>query len=135
MGDDYLDAAERHYQDAQLLFTQSTPRWANASHLFGISAECALKAIASQSNPEVKFFGQKGHLPALFTELLNVAPYIAGNAELAAHIEGLVPSFAHWKVEQRYAAQATFDAAVVGEQQRGAHHAQKLMTNFLAGLI
>ncbi|MDD2711989.1 MAG: hypothetical protein PHU77_03640 [Simplicispira sp.] len=135
MGDDYLDAAVRHLADAELLFTQLPSRLANASHLFGLSAECSLKAIACQSKPGAAFRGSKGHIPKLFAELLNVAPGIAGNTQLAMHINGLEPSFTDWKVEQRYAPQATFDAQVVCRQQSGAQNAKRLMTNVLAGLI
>ena len=134
MGDDYQDAAERHLQDANVLLGQSPPRLANASHLFGISAECSLKVIARRFKPGARFFGPKGHIPELFAELLHVAPSIAGNAELASQIEGLAPMFADWKVEQRYTLQTTFEAQVVGQQQCGAQKAKMLMNNVLAGL-
>ena len=40
---DFLDAHERHWYDAELLFTEQ--RWANADHLYGIAAECGLKRL------------------------------------------------------------------------------------------
>jgi hypothetical protein len=140
MGEDYQDAAGRHLQDANLLFDQSPPRLANASHLFGISAECSLKAIARQSNPNIrswksKNIGSNGHLPMLATELLHLAPSIEGNADLAKKIQGLAPSFADWEVGQRYHPQTTFDADAVGRQQTGAHYANLLMRNVLSGVV
>ncbi|MBF0630201.1 MAG: hypothetical protein HQL89_04335 [Magnetococcales bacterium] len=41
--DDYYDAAERHRRDAELLFKAG--RMANADHLYGLAAECLLKAF------------------------------------------------------------------------------------------
>jgi hypothetical protein len=40
---DFLDAHERHWQDAELLLTNQ--RLANADHLYGMSAECGLKRL------------------------------------------------------------------------------------------
>lgn len=135
MGEDYQDAAGRHLQDANLLFEQSPPRLANASHLFGISAECSLKAIAHQSGVKISRANGKGHIPKLFTELLNVAPGIAGNTELAERIQTLAPLFADWEIGQRYHPQTAFDADAVGRQQTGAKNANLLMRNVLSGVV
>lgn len=43
MHPDYRDAAERHWEDASYL--SADKRFANADHLYGLSAECALKAV------------------------------------------------------------------------------------------
>ncbi len=40
---DFLDAHERHWYDADRLF--SAGRYANADHLFGMAAECGLKRL------------------------------------------------------------------------------------------
>jgi hypothetical protein len=40
---DYRDAAERHWEDAGFLINDN--RIANTDHLFGMAAECALKAV------------------------------------------------------------------------------------------
>lgn len=77
--DDYQDASNRHLHDAESLFAQIPKRLANASHLFGLSAECSLKAIARKFDPSAKFNGSKGHLPGLFSELQNVSPKIGSN--------------------------------------------------------
>jgi len=42
---DYLDAMERHWLDAEDLFQRTDPRLANADQLYGLSAECGLKAL------------------------------------------------------------------------------------------
>lgn len=40
---DYLDAHDRHWDDAERLF--QAQRWANADHLYGMAAECGLKRL------------------------------------------------------------------------------------------
>ena len=40
---DFRDAAERHYEDAGYLLADD--RLSDADHLFGLSGECALKAV------------------------------------------------------------------------------------------
>ena len=133
--DDYENASERHLHDAELLFTQVPPRLANASHLFGLSAECSLKAIARNFEPRARFSGNKGHIPGLFSELQNVSPSIGSNANLVRHITAIKPQFANWNVNQRYASQITFGQGTIADEQTGANDAQLLMTNCLNGLI
>lgn len=43
MNPDFLDAHDRHWNDAEYLF--AALRWANADHLYGLSAECGLKRL------------------------------------------------------------------------------------------
>lgn len=133
--DDYQNASERHLQDAELLFTQAPKRLANASHLFGLSAECSLKAIARKFKPSARFYGAKGHIPGLFSELQNVSPAIGGSATLAENIAKIQPRFSQWDVSQRYASQATFSQGTVADEQTGANDANLLMKNHLQGLI
>ena len=45
MSENYTEAALRHWRDAELLKEQN--RVENADHLFGVAAECALKAQVS----------------------------------------------------------------------------------------
>lgn len=133
--DDHQNASERHLQDAELLFAHAPKRLANASHLFGLSAECSLKAIAKNFNSGATFGGSNGHIPRLFSELQNVSPAIGGNATLSNHIAAIRPRFMQWKVSQRYASQITFVQGTVADEQTGANEAHLLMTNCLKGLI
>lgn len=43
MSCDFADSCQRHWDDAERLF--SSGRWANADHLYGFSAESALKRL------------------------------------------------------------------------------------------
>lgn len=49
---DFLDAMDRHWRDAELL--RRKERLANADHLYGLSAECGLKAIMQRLGMEMK---------------------------------------------------------------------------------
>lgn len=131
--DDYPDAAERHLDDAELLFAQVPQRLANASHLFGMVAECSLKTIARAISPSVSFSGSSGRMPALFTELTTVASPVGSNPDLVKKISAIQPFFAQWKVAQRYANQTAFSTQAVTSQQAGAKQAILLMRNFLQG--
>lgn len=59
--EDYPAAARRCFSDGQFLLDAA--RFANATHLFGLSAECALKVLL-QSHPGVAEVRQV-HLPEL----------------------------------------------------------------------
>lgn len=48
MAENFLDAHHRHWDDAELLY--QAQRWANADHLFGVSAECGLKRLMEMMN-------------------------------------------------------------------------------------
>lgn len=67
--EDYADAAERCFVDAETLFQGK--RYPNACHLFGLGAECALKVLLEGHPGLAKVpTGQTGHLPELRDEVL-----------------------------------------------------------------
>ena len=136
--DDFQDAAKRHLDDAELLLAHSPPRLANASHLFGISAECSLKAIGSTKKLGMSFNpSNAGHIGSkLFAELRNVTD-MGANGNLVLKLDTLESGsyFSAWSISQRYLPQGTFVDATVLQQQSGAKNAHLLMTNFLSGLI
>ena len=133
--EDFKDASERHLHDAELLFAQTPARLANASHLFGISAECSLKAIAQKFEPTARFHGQKGHIPGLFQELQNVSQNVGNSSDLVNSIASIKPRFTNWNVSQRYALRTTFVHGTVEDERTGSKDAYLLMTNCLQGLI
>jgi hypothetical protein len=136
MSDDYQDAAQRHWRDAEILHHQPTPRLANASHLYGMSAECSLKVIARKHRPNIKFSGNTGHMPALFSELLNIS-IIGTNQVLTDAIDKIQFEFTGWQVGQRYENenQTHFTAPAVLAQKCGASNADLLAKNVLGSLI
>lgn len=48
----FRDAMDRHWQDAELLHRKE--RLANADHLYGLSAECGLKALLEQDGNRIE---------------------------------------------------------------------------------
>lgn len=52
---DFLDAHERHWNDAELL--SHAQRWANADHLYGMAVECGLKCLMMVSGMDVDASG------------------------------------------------------------------------------
>ena len=54
---DFADAHRRYLEDAELLFEKA--RWANADHLYGLSAECGLKAAMESAG----VWGEAGSPP------------------------------------------------------------------------
>lgn len=135
--DNFQCASKRHLHDAELLFDQVPKRLANASHLFGLSAECSLKAIAQKIEPNAKFDRRngKGHIPGLFAELQNISLMIGSNPDLVRHMVSIQPKFAKWNVAQRYASKTTFIEATVANEQAGSNAAHLLMRNCVMELI
>ena len=118
---DFKDAHRRHWQDAELLF--SNERLANADHLYGFSAECGLKAVMqklgmkvdSSGNPEQRKFRE--HANGVWPIFKTFAKGRVGYWYLSRLPQGL--PFSNWSHHDRYAHQKsiTRDEA---EAHRGA---------------
>ena len=98
--DDFVDAHRRHWTDAELLYGRE--RWPNADHLYGLSAECGLKAVMRclDKMPEKK------HLP----ELWSMFEDFARGREGGRHLK--LPDgqpFDNWLIDHRYAHREHFD--------------------------
>jgi len=128
---DFKDAAERHWSDAGTLFQQS--RLANADHLFGLAAECALKAVmqalgmgldATSGAPADK--AHKVHINHLWTEFITFATGRSGAQYVSLLPAGTNP-FTDWDVSQRYEHQSQFAQNVVQQHQQGAKNAMAVL--------
>jgi hypothetical protein len=104
MSADFRDAARRHLDDAELLLNDG--RIPNADQLFGLSAECSLKAVmvalgmATDSAGTPKDRGHKVHMPDQWAAFQSFA-----SGRLASrYLEPLDTQnpFVDWDVEQRY---------------------------------
>jgi len=119
---DFLDAHERHQDDAERLF--SAGRYANADHLYGIAAECGLKRLMVR-------FGMEVH-PATGSPVARDDREHAKNiwARFEGYRSGKVegtdyglPSpnpFDNWDVSDRYAHQSNFNQISVQPHRAGA---------------
>ena len=65
--EDYVSAHYRHWTDAELLFQNSC--WANADQLYGLSAECGVKALMPSLNMPVA----KKHLDEIWPDFAKAA--------------------------------------------------------------
>ena len=127
MPTDFLDAMERHWQDAQLLGSPKQLRLANADHLYGMAAECGLKALmATQGmdleNDEIHKEKYKKHINATWAHFSDFR-----QGTLATYALTSKNPFNDWLVEQRYAAVANFDAARVDKHKTGAKQVYDLV--------
>ena len=120
---DYYDAAQRHIDDANHLL--AITRLPNADHLFGVSAECALKAIMlslgmpmTGGRPQNK---KHGHINVLWDEFISFANGRSG-AKYATAL-GTANPFATWDVSQRYENTSTISVAAVTNHKASAEMA------------
>ncbi|RUQ38618.1 MAG: SAM-dependent methyltransferase [Candidatus Competibacteraceae bacterium] len=126
---DFLDAHERHWDDAERLF--QAQRWANADHLYGMAAECGMKRLmlafgmlfdAAKDRPAQQV--DRVHANGVWARFES---YRSGHAQATGY--ALPPSnpFANWDVADRYAHQANFDQARAQGHQAGAQTIRNLI--------
>lgn len=133
--EDYADAAQRHFQDAKTLHALVPSRLANASHLYGIAAECALKCIMRGTGNHSKVpKGSSGHLPLLWREFEGHSA-ARGNAALLKRIKKCALGFSGWSVDQRYFAQALFMLQTVDCEADSARKLIALSEHHARGVI
>lgn len=92
----YTEAASRCYEDGDILFQGQ--RYPNASHLFGLAAECALKVLLSRL-PGVQQLPHK-HLPELRDDVLRTLSgrRNSGVSQLLNRNDYMV----QWEISNRY---------------------------------
>lgn len=135
--EDFLDAHERHYDDAQSLYAQR--RWANADHLFGIAAECGLKALTVNFKGTPLAKNERRHISEASkpTDAWDIfESYRSGHVLAGRFALPVANPFTNWDVSQRYAGQSHFDQAVVDPHRDGANIVKNLInTARLEGLL
>lgn len=104
----FQEAARRHWNDAEIL--KSKERAANADQLYGLTAECALKAVlvrlGEPTTPTGDFEDRNRwiHIDRLWPEYQTLASGRRGQRYLSP-LSGFAENpFADWAVEHRYAA-------------------------------
>lgn len=118
---DFKDAQRRHWQDAELLFSNN--RWANADHLYGFSAECGLKAVMQSlgmtvdgsGNPQERRY--RKHANEVWSIFKAFASGRRGYWFLSKLPQGA--PFYNWSVQDRYAHQQSIGMNEA-ESHRGA---------------
>lgn len=122
MTESYLSAAQRHFDDAELLHRKN--RLDNASHHYGVAGECAVKAVC------VEEAGTRPHKH--FDDLPLKDLRVSAVANLAGRkgqrMRVVLPSlFAGWSINNRYAATGHTSAAQIEQWRADAKRALTLM--------
>lgn len=135
---DFLDAHERHWDDAERLLVAK--RWANADHLYGMAAECGLKKLMLAFGMT---FDAAKDMPADISDRKHTDTiWIRFESYRSGHHRGVgfaLPTenpFANWTVSQRYAHQDHFNNARAMAHQTGASLVRQLVKKaVLEGVI
>lgn len=118
----FVDAHRRHWDDAQLLFRGN--RWANADQLYGLCAECGLKAVMRRSGMPVGPLGvpaleqHKQHVNTLWPQF---ATFVRGR--IGGRYLSLIPPanpFSNWSIGDRYAHRHHFHRTGVDDHRKAA---------------
>lgn len=119
---DYLDAHERHWNDAESLF--QAQRWANADHLYGMAAECGIKQLMrafgmpyDTSNDRPKSKDDRVHANGIWVRFES---YRSGRVLGTGYTLPSNNPFGNWDVADRYAHQSNFNQTQVQGHQTGA---------------
>jgi len=130
MGVDFRDAASRHWEDAGHLLNGK--RLANADHLCGIAAECALKTIMMALGMTLKPGGKpvepegQNHINKLWIEFISFAQ-ARGGSKYAAMIDPTINPFDDWKVDQRYEHRSIITDAKVENHRKAAENIMAIL--------
>jgi len=141
MQSDFLDAHQRHWEDANHLL--DALRLANADHLYGLAAECGLKrlmmvfgmSVDSVGNPTER--ADKVHAAEKSKEDIwaRYDTYRAG-CRAASYLLDSTNPFADWSVSQRYAHRSHFDAPRVEAHRQGSENVHLLIKKaILEGIV
>ncbi len=125
----FLDAYCRHWEDGETLY--GAGRLANADHLYGLCAECGIKAVMqglgmlhldAQGQPEKEY---KKHVDVLWSTFCSLAEG-RSQAPYATLLPGSNP-FGDWKIEQRYAPSTHFTDTRVSAHRSGVDAVHELV--------
>ena len=122
MQSDFLDAHERHWDDAERLFAAG--RYANADHLYGVAAECGLKRLMMRFGMVVNTMTGTPVVSQDRQHANNI--WVRYESYRSGKVEGVdygVPTpnpFCNWDVSDRYAHQSNFNQSGVAIHKAGA---------------
>jgi hypothetical protein len=119
---DFHDAMKRHWQDAELLISQQPKRLANADHLYGLAAECGLKALMEKADEPLDIDNNQTHREKYKKHINATWAHYEDfrNGRLATYALGSTNPFTNWVIDQRYAAEPHFDHDRVERHRLGA---------------
>ena len=127
MQSDFYNAFQRHWNDAEYLYTIS--RWANADQLYAYSAECGLKYLMLQFGMHVDPSGtpqmqdDKVHIDKIWGRY---EAYRAGKVAAKYMLPQPNP-FDNWHISNRYAHESNFSQADVDVHKDGTEIIRRLI--------
>lgn len=125
MPQDYAQAAERAHLDAETLY--ASQRLQTASHLHGLAAECALKAILAGLSIIPKTTVPPRNLKVHIDKLWD-AYNLALSGPVATRWAITTPNpFTNWDVAQRYDDDGSVSPADATQHQSGSNIARRLL--------
>lgn len=137
--EDYFAAADKHFFDAELLLSQNPSRLANASHLYGVAFECAVKTIIQDNRPPSSHGSVVwGHIhEAKLKQQFIVSNAARNNALLQNQVTAALSNFANWNINQRYCANldVQFTALRLNSEQHGAKEVIQLRDRWIQGVM
>jgi len=128
MSVNYSQAGRRHFDDCRTL--ETLRRAGSASHLAGLAAECALKAVLqglclltldTKGVPEKP--EHRKHVDKIWNEFQTA---LSGHPATLCALDGGNP-FDDWRIEHRYEADSTIDLAMAEKHRLGAEKALLLL--------
>ncbi len=126
---DYLDAHERHWEDAEHLLQSG--RRANADQPYGLAAECGLKKLmlafgmpydTSRDQPGNR--KDRVHADGVWARFES---YCCRRPQGARYVLPVPNPFSDWHISQRYAHRSNIDQARVQKHQSGADSVRRLI--------
>ncbi len=136
---DYFAAADKHFFDAELLLSQNPSRLANASHLYGVAFECAVKTIIQDKRPPSSGGPVVwGHIhEAKLKQLFITSNAARNNAILQSRVIDAFNRFANWNINQRYCANldVQFTVLRLNSEQQGAKEVMQLRDRWIQGVM
>jgi hypothetical protein len=129
---DYFDAMKRHWEDAELLWNQVPQRFANADQLYGLVAECGLKALMTKLVNG--YFDHNRGRPSNRADLVHAdgiwncyMNYSQGGAAARYALPTNTNPFGQWEIDDRYANRMHFIHARVDGHRNAALIVKKLV--------
>jgi hypothetical protein len=129
---DYFDAMKRHWEDAELLWNQVPQRFANADQLYGLVAECGLKALMAKL--VTGYFDHNLGRPSKQADLVHAdgiwicyMNYSQGGAAARYALPTNNNPFGQWEIGDRYANRIHFVRARVDGHRNAALIVKKLV--------
>lgn len=115
---DFKNAARRHNESAKLLYDKKF--YGDSDHLYGLAAECGLKAImvklgAPTKNDDLKKDAHRKHMDKLWDEYNS---FLNGRTASNYSLPFQENPFKDWHIDQRYAGSKHFDQDRVQPHQQ-----------------